>query len=478
MHMRIRSHFLLVTAALLVSACGGGSSSVGTTQASSNATVNLVVSDTPSTGITVLAFQVQIESAVLQPGSVPLLPKPVTVDLAQLVSDSSLLASAVIGSGTYTSLDITLANPQVTILNNTGAPLSLNGQTCGVNAVCTYVPALNNASVTISNGVFPLTVTASSNTGLNLDLSIPDLLQSDLSLTLANGTSVNLALFGNGTSAPVISDVLGTISSINGAQVSVMTALGDTLVVTETDTTNYLYPTSACSSGSAACLEVGQVITAALTLAPAGTLNITSLSYLGASGSAWARTWVLGGASTAATPSVPMLVLARVNAPSLGAGTIATVSLPSSAGYAIGAANYPAVTGASFAAPTDIVAGQELIVSVGADLGGGSSPSFSADGVNLVASQLVGVVGAVDSSAQSLELISLSGLFAYRAPYIQTLNVQTDASTNFIGYGTTGLSSVTAGHFAAVKGPVFNTTTTVGYPTLSAVQVRARATGN
>jgi hypothetical protein len=35
--------------------------------------------------------------------------------------------------------------------------------------------------VTLSSGVFPLTVTASSSTGLSMDLSIPDLLQSDLS---------------------------------------------------------------------------------------------------------------------------------------------------------------------------------------------------------------------------------------------------------------------------------------------------------
>jgi hypothetical protein len=185
------------------------------------------VADTPATNVTVLSFEVQITGAVLQPGSVAILPRPVTVDLAQLVSDTGFLASTVIDSTTYTSLEITFANPQVTILNNTEAPIALPGQSCAAGATCTFTPALNNASVTISSGVFPLTLTASSTTGLNLDLSIPDLLQSDLSVTLANGTSVNLSLL-SGQSATSqqasIDDVMGTITAISGSQVSVTTA--------------------------------------------------------------------------------------------------------------------------------------------------------------------------------------------------------------------------------------------------------------
>jgi hypothetical protein len=117
-------------------------------------------------------------------------------------------------------------------------------------------------------------------------------------------------------------------------------------------------------------------------------------------------------------------------------------------------------------------------VSVGSDLAGGANPSFSADSLHLVASQFVGLVGAVDTSSEALQLISLPGLFTYRAPYVQTLAVQTGTSTDFIGFGNTGLASVSAGHFAAVKGPVFNTTSALGYPTVSAVQLRARATGD
>ncbi|HEX4377454.1 MAG TPA: hypothetical protein VHZ99_09925, partial [Steroidobacteraceae bacterium] len=84
--------------------------------------------------------------------------------------------------------------------------------------------------------------------------------------------------------------------------------------------------------------------------------------------------------------------------------------------------------------------------------------------------------GAVDTTDSSLELISLPGLFTYRAPYVQALSIQTSSVTDFVGYQNTALPSVSAGHFAAVKGPLFSTLTS-GLPTLSAVQVRARSAG-
>ena len=194
--MRSLTSWFGLATCLTVAGCGGGSSTSQTGQTSqttpSTATVNLVVADTPATNLTVLSFQVEITGAVLQPGNVALLPRPVTVDLAQLVSDTGFLASTVIDSATYTSLELTFANPQVTLLNNTGAAITLAGQSCAAGATCTFNPTLNNATVTISNGVFPLTLTASSSTGLNLDLSIPDLLQSDLSITLADGNRSTL----------------------------------------------------------------------------------------------------------------------------------------------------------------------------------------------------------------------------------------------------------------------------------------------
>lgn len=482
--MRSLTSWLGLASFLIVSGCGGGSSTSQTGQPSqttpSTATVNLVVADTPATNLTVLSFQVQITAAVLQPGNVALLPRPVTVDLAQLVSDTGFLASTVIGSATYTSLEVTLANPQVTLLNDTGAAISLAGQSCVPGATCTYSPTLNNATVTISSGVFPLTLTASSTTGLNLDLSIPDLLQSDLSITLANGRSVNLSLL-SGNSAAVqqasIDDVLGTVTAVSGNQLDLTTAFGDSLVLTTGSSTTYSYPQAVCSTANASCVSVGQIVTTDLSMLGSGSLGVTSLSYVGSAGSQLVKALVLSTDNSGATPSAQLLLQREVNVSSLTAGQVAMVSLPAGVSYSVGVPSYPAISTATFASAADLVPGQELIVSVGPDLVIASSPSFSASAVYLEPSQIIGTVASVDTTLSSLEVTGLSGVFTGSRPVVQELGVQTGMSTAFVGFNPSSLAAVSVGQFVAAKGPLFYDSSN-SVAVLAAVQLRARTAGN
>jgi hypothetical protein len=467
---------------LLLGGCGSGTTTQTAPTPTANATVNFVVTDTPPTNVTVLAFQIQITGATLQPGNVSLLPRPVTVDLAQLVSDTGFLASTVIDSGTYTSLTLTYANPQVTILNGSAAPIVVAGKTCQAGAVCTFAPALNQASVTISNGVFPLTVTASSATGLNLDLSIPDLLQSDLSVTLANGNSVNLSLLPQPLSSTSqqakIDDVFGTITAISGSQVSMTTALGDSLVLTGSSSTKYSYPASVCSTAGASCLSTGQVVTANLSLLGNGALGLNSISYVGSSGSPFVKGLVLSVDTGAATPTAQIFVQRTENTSAIVPGQITTAYLPSGTIYAVGTVTYPAVPGGTFSSDLDLMSGQEVILSASSNLVSGSAPSFNAGSVFLEPSQLVGRVVSVDTGSSSLAINSLSGLFNWTPPLVQQMEIQTDATTNFVGFSSASLSGLSAGQFVAAKGPLFNTAGNSGNPTLGAIQLRERASGN
>jgi hypothetical protein len=464
-----------VTLAALASAasCGGGSGrepsvATGGTTTSAQTTVNLVVTDTPATDITVLSFQIQITGAVLQPGNVSILPKPVTVDLAQLISDTGMLASTVVGSATYTSLQLTYANPQVTILNNTGATLSLRGQTCSPGASCTFVPALNNATITISSGVFPLTLTASSSTGLNLDLSIPDLLQSDLSVTFANGTSVNLSVLGSG---PVrIDDVMGTVTSVSGSRVNITTAFGDQLVLDESSTSAYKFPASICASSAASCLASGQIVAVDASLGGDGKLVIDSLSYLGDSGSSFIKALVLSGAA-GTSPTAQLLLRQGINTTSLSAGEIANVAFPTSASYSVATAAYPQVANSSFAGPQDLLPGQELIVSVGSDLVTGSTPSFTSSTNYLQSSQVIGDVSTVDAASSSLSIDTLTGLFTSGSAHIQAIDVQADSNTTLVGF--TSIGTISAGKIIAAKGPLLNVPGST-VPGIAAVQIRAK----
>lgn len=483
--MRVRAFMAVLGLAgtLLLNGCGGGTTNpTSSTSPTANATVNFVISDTPPTNVTVLAFQIQITGAVLQPGNVSLLPRPVTVDLAQLVADTGFLASTVIDSGTYTSLTLTYANPQVTILNNTAAPIVLAGETCVAGAVCTFSPALNQASVSISNGLFPLTVQANSTTGLNMDLSIPDLLQSDLSIAFANGNSVNVSLLPQPASSTSqqaeVDDVFGTITSVSGTQINMTTALGDSLVLTSSTSTKYSYPASVCSTQGASCLATGQLVTARLSLLGDGALAVNSISYLGSSGTPLVKGLVLNSHPGAATPYVQVLVQRTQNEAALVPGEIATMYLSPGTAYAVGAASYPAVSSGSFAGAADLMAGQELVMSVGSNLVSGSTPSFNAGIVYLEPSQLIGRVVSVDAGASSVAINSLSGLFLWTPPIVQQMEIQTDSITAFVGFSSASVSGLSAGQFVAVKGPLFNTTGSGGAPTISAIQLRERASGN
>ncbi len=68
---------------------GGGGSTSPTTQFS------LTVRDTPPTNVSVLAFEIQITGAVLQPGNISLLSSgnPVPLELTQLQTEATLLNS-------------------------------------------------------------------------------------------------------------------------------------------------------------------------------------------------------------------------------------------------------------------------------------------------------------------------------------------------------------------------------------------------
>lgn len=461
---------------LALSGCSAGnqtstsSSSSTNTTSPATGTVNLVVQDTPPTGITVLSFQVQIASATLQPGSIALIKHPVTVDLEQLVTDTGFLASQVVDSGTYTSLTMTYANPQITLMNSSTAPLVTPAGTCAVGAVCTFTPQINNASVTISSGVFPITVTANSSTGLNLDLSISDLLQSDLSLTFANGQSVNLSLLSTLASLTSqqseIDAVLATVSSVSGQQATIQTALGDSLTIGLASTTAYNYPSAVCSAANSSCMTSGQIVDLNLSLLGDGSLVAQSVTFADAAGGAAARATILATPAAGATSF--QVLLHQVIPGSTGAvmGSKVTIDAANGALFAVPFSNYPAVAGGSFAGTGDLVAGQEVLLQMAP---GSLGATYGSSRIYLEPSQTVGAVQSV--STNSFALNGLTGLWTASRPIVNQIECQVGSQTEYENLASSSLGALNPGTAVGVKGLVFNTS---GSPTLSTVVVRGR----
>jgi len=466
-----------VLTGLALSGCTAGNqsspASSTSTTASSSGTVNLVVQDTPPTGITVLSFQLQIASATLQPGSVSLIKRPVTVDLAQLVTDTSFLASQVVDSGTYTSLTLTYDNPQITLMNSSSAALVTPVGTCAVGQVCTFTPRLNNASVTISSGVFPITVAASSTTGLNLDLSITDLLQSDLSLTFASGQSVNLSLLSTLASLTdqqsEMDAVLATVQSVNGQEATIQTALGNFLTINLSSTTTFNYPSTVCSAANASCLTTGQIVDLNLGLLGNGSLVAQSVTYADATGGAASRGVILASPTGGANGFQVLLHQVIPGSTAAAVGSVVTIDPASGALFAVPFTGYPAVNGVRFAGTGDLITGQEVLLQLGP---GSSATTYNSSRIYLEPSQTIGIVQSVNAGQGSFVLNGLTGLWTASRPIVNQIDCQTGSDTEYENLSS-GLGSLSPGNAVAVKGLVFNSGIS-GSPTLSTVIVRGR----
>src|SRR5260370_33731618 len=108
------------------------------TVTSGAAAVSVTITDTPPTGVTLLSFEVNVTGAMLNPGSVDLLggKRPIQIEVKQLETESAFLSTATVTPGTFTSLNLTFANPELTFKNDAGAALA----GCAVGAVCEAKP--------------------------------------------------------------------------------------------------------------------------------------------------------------------------------------------------------------------------------------------------------------------------------------------------------------------------------------------------
>ncbi|MFZ0035795.1 MAG: hypothetical protein WAK91_00115, partial [Candidatus Acidiferrales bacterium] len=156
---------------------GSGSSAPFTLAISSPFTIGTV--DNPPSGVTVISFRIMVTGAVLQPGNVSLITTPQTIELTQLQTDNFTLGTTNVPTGNYTSLDLTLANPDMTIYNGAGSVAN-----CAVGTICELQPTLTVSSVTLSPAV---TISANAPAGAELELSVNDSLQPDLSFNPSLG---------------------------------------------------------------------------------------------------------------------------------------------------------------------------------------------------------------------------------------------------------------------------------------------------
>jgi len=165
----------------LASGCGGGSSSSTTTPTPQSGSVFVNGTDAPLPSV--VSFQVDITGMTVSDGTnspVSVLNGTQTVDFARLNGLHTLLDLNTIPMGTYTTVNVTLANPQIGYLNVTNPQTTppTRPTITTLNGTTTPAVTLTQSSVTLTLKN-PLTVTAGDIIGLSFDFDLRQSIQVD-----------------------------------------------------------------------------------------------------------------------------------------------------------------------------------------------------------------------------------------------------------------------------------------------------------
>ena len=466
----------------------GGGGGGGGTSGGGNAPLTILVTDQPASAVDVLSFSITITGATLQPGNVALISSPQTFEITQLQTNSAVLSSLGVPPGNYASLDLTFANPSMTILN-TGTPLATT-PICATDVLCTFAPTLNAASLTLSTSPFPLTASGGTPVGLLLDLNLSDLLQpGNISVDPTASGAVTVASIAQVTSTQVlagISSLTGQVTNVGANQFTLLAYNGASSVVSVTSDTTYFFPSTVCQANSFSCVLLNQVVTLQANVLGSGTITASQVNYENAPGTQGVEGPIVAIQSGAATTTLAVVVnqvIAGVTGVALG--DIATVTVSNTVNTSTTAnststifsidtdgATLPA--GVSFASSTDLLVGQEILVGLSGPVTTTTAgPAFSANQVTLRSGNVDGDVFLVDQGTSTFTMTDLPVLFTTLTPTnITQITAQTSSTTFFETLELDSLAGLAAGQPVAVGGLLFNTITSTGYPTIDARTVR------
>src|SRR4029077_13970686 len=443
-----------------------------------NAQISLTIHDSPPAGITVLSLQVTIKSALLQPGNVSI-SLPETAELTQLQSDTTILSSLQIPSGTYTSLVLDIENPSMTFINNTGGPITPQpGQTCAINAVCQIFPTVPNGNIVpfSTAPVFPLVLAPNEEAGLELDFNLADLVQGDFSLNYFTTGALSLTQLASVQGASEIRrvrHVLGAVNSIQANFFSFTTPTAVKLGVTTDGNTKFSFPAT-CLAGNFSCVKVGQVVEADISLEGNGTLlakevdfeadvNVEEISGL---------VVVLGAGS----PPTTFQMLARQASPaaSVVVGSLLTITIGSPTTFTVDNHSFVLPVGLTFTGAAGLLVGQEVLADV--TIKQVPNPSTTTSSIALRRSQGTALVSTPPTlGGSSFVLNPLPSLYQTALPInILSLQAETTAQTNFENLTPDTIAGVTLGEIVSVAVFLFTPHPAPGAFTIAVAAVRGQ----
>ena len=237
----------------------------------------------PASGVTLLSVKLTFTGLSVTPsGGSPVTlisgSSPVTIELTQLQTDATPLGTFKIPSGTYNSINVTVANADISFANQSGAAI---GQ-CQNGSVCEIQPG-GAGNITISTAPFPITLTAGGSSGLALDFHLSNAITSTLGVDFTQPnvlTAATLPLPNQpaGQFEP-IPDVVGVVQTINTSSqtFSLQSSRGlfNVTAIASTVFDNFLN----CAANNFTCLQNNMVVSADLTLKSDGTFGVSEIEF-------------------------------------------------------------------------------------------------------------------------------------------------------------------------------------------------------
>jgi hypothetical protein len=458
----------VLSAAMLVIGCGGGAQTTSPLAAHS---VSLSIRDNPPMGVSVLSFEINVTGASLQPSDaskppVSLVSSPIEVELTQLETEKAFLDATNAPEGSYSSISLMFSNPELTILNQTGQPITMGTQTCLNGQVCEFKPSLNQSAVTISSAPFPVTVSASAPIGLVVDFDLNSSIQNNLSVTPA----VTLAAVPSQPSNGEIEDLeglTGRVQSVSSTGFALQdNTSGQTFNINVDSNTRFEdFNQVGCATNNFSCMQVGQIVEVEhLLVMDSGTLLASEVQLNDAVNEEQLEGIIV--AVNAANNQFQMVIEDEEPAVlGVSVGNSVMISINAGAQFAIDSDSLSNAipSGVSFASVNDLLIGQQVkvrAVVVSSQLTG---TTVSTDRVTLHASQLTGIVSTVN--APNFAVNNLSPLFTSNG--INQVQVVVSSGTEF--EGVSGSSALATGNNVVLRGLLFKT---AGDPVLVAKKVR------
>ena len=415
------------------------------------AAVSLTMTDTPPAGVTLLSFEVNVTGATLNPSNVDLLggKGPIQIEVKQLETESAFLSTATVTPGTFTSLTLTFANPELTFKNDTGAALA----GCPVGAVCEIKPT-GTLTSTVNFPGSGIVIMANSPIGIQVDVNPDTILSATLGVdfSLAGAVSVQQLNMKPDGELDDLDDLRGTVQNLDttNKKFTLHTADGDFPITTDSNTE---FDFEACPANNFTCLQNNQVVEVDAKLMAGGMFLAKKIEFEDDAEDDELEGIVFKIDDATHFEMVVLDELRSVNNVNVGNPTVVTLSNP---GFQVKAdgLSVPSALQGGFEGATDtsqLLPGQMVEIRLTGPANPGPPVAVTTDRVRLRMTQFTANVKAGSIVSPNFSVDTLPALFTSAG--ITSIHVQTSSDTDF--EGVSGVTALADGNTVSLRGLLF-----------------------